>query len=51
MYRYTVFHQGHAKKAFFYFFDAWLYAFMELPSWSRIKGPDGTWVVNPHTVN
>ena len=49
-YRYTVFQQGQAKRAFYYFFDAWLYAF-ELSSWSRIRGPDGVWVVNPHTVN
>lgn len=51
MLRYTVFHQGQAKQAFEYFFEAWLYAFMELPSWSRIRGPDGIWTVNPHSVN
>jgi hypothetical protein len=51
MLRYTVFHQGQAKKAFHFFFDAWLYAFLELPSYSRIRGPDGVWTVNPHSVN
>lgn len=50
MYRYTVFHQGQAKQAFKFFFDAWLYA-LELPSYSRIRGPEGVWTVNPHTVN
>jgi hypothetical protein len=48
---YTVFHQGIAKRAFRLFVDAWLYAFLELPSHSRIRGPDGTYTVNPPFTN
>lgn len=47
MYRYTVFQQGQAKQAFHYFHEAWLYAFLELKSFSRIRGPDGVWKVDP----
>lgn len=48
---YTVFHQGRAKGCYDYFVDAWLYVYLELPSYARIRGPDGVWVVNPHGAN
>jgi hypothetical protein len=48
---YRVINQGKVVRSFQYFFDAWLYAFLDLPVFSRIKGPDGVWVVNPPTSN
>lgn len=49
---YTVFHCGRAKKSFAYFFEAWLFCYLDLPSWSIVVGPDGsTWIVNPARAN
>lgn len=56
--RYTVFHQGIAKASFQLFGDAWLFAFLEFRSFTRIRGPSPfneeetwIWVVNPPSVN
>jgi hypothetical protein len=46
---YRVINQGKVVGNFQFFFDAWLHAFLELPVYSRIKGPDGVWTVNPLT--
>lgn len=48
---YRVINQGKVVKSFRFFFDAWLCAFLDFPCYSRIKGPDGVWVVNPPTSN
>jgi hypothetical protein len=47
---YRVIHQSKAIE-FGCFLDAWLYAFLELRSWSKIVGSDGTWIVNPALTN
>ena len=50
--RYTVFHQGQAKKSFDLFVDAWLFCILDLPSWSRIRGINGeVWIMNPPLSN
>jgi hypothetical protein len=49
--RYQVIQKNKIIGSFRYFFDAWLYVYLELPCFARIKGPDGIWIVNPHTVN
>jgi hypothetical protein len=49
--QYQVIQQGRVIGKFRYFFEAWLYVYLELPCFARIKGPDGTWHVNPHNVN
>jgi hypothetical protein len=37
---------------FTFFFEAWLYAKLDLNSWSQIYGPDGeSWTVSPYNVN
>jgi len=53
MLRYTVFHGGRAVRAFEMFVDAWLFAFLELPSYSRIRerGSPEVWTVTPKTTN
>jgi hypothetical protein len=50
---YTVFNQGQAVGAFDWFFDAWLFAILELSSFARIRerGTGEVWVVNPKTTN
>jgi hypothetical protein len=48
---YRVINQGKVVGRFNYFFDAWLCAFLDFPIHSRIRGPDGVWVVNPATTN
>jgi hypothetical protein len=51
--RYTVFNQGRAVRAFDWFFDAWLFAILELGSYSRIRerGSNEVWTINPKTTN
>lgn len=46
---YRVINQGKVVAVFNYFIDAWLCAFLDFPVFSRIKGPDGIWTVNPQT--
>lgn len=47
---YRVINQGKVVGSFGYFIDAWLCAFLEFPYlYSRIRGPDGIWTVNPQT--
>lgn len=47
---YRIINQGKVVGVFNYFFDAWLCAVVEFPScYSRIRGPDGVWIVNPKT--
>lgn len=48
---YRVINQGKVVASFRTFVDAWLCAFLDFPSYSRIRGPDGVWVVNPATSN
>jgi len=49
---YTVHHCGRAKKSFAYFFEAWLYIYLELPSYGIVYGPnDEFWIVNPRIPN
>ena len=51
--KYIVKHQGRTIKAFHYFFDAWLFAYLEINCYCIVSGPDGLWVVNPgkHSLN
>jgi hypothetical protein len=48
---YKVIQQGRAIGEFQFFFEAWLYVYLELPCFARIRGPDGVWVVNPPRSN
>lgn len=52
-FRFTVFNQGRAVRAFDWFFDAWLFAILELDSFSRIRerGSSEVWTINPKTTN
>lgn len=47
---YKVINRGNVIGNYQMFCDAWLLAVL-LPLWSRIKGPDGNWVVNPPRTN
>lgn len=48
---YRIIQAGQVIKAYDLFVDAWLYVRLELSVYARIKGPDGTWSVNPRTAN
>jgi len=50
--KYFVLHQGVRVKNFLYFFDAWLYCYLDLKSWSQIKDlNNNVWVVNPYSAS
>lgn len=44
---YRVFQHGLIQASYDLFVDAWLFAVLELRSFSIIKGPDGEWHVDP----
>lgn len=47
---YRIINQGKVVKVCTYFVDAWLCAVVDYPAcYSRIRGPDGVWIVNPKT--
>jgi hypothetical protein len=48
---YQVIHRGNIIQRYDLFVDAWLYVVLELPCFARIKGPDGTWTINPIRIN
>ena len=48
---YKVIQKGKVIGSYQFFFEAWLYVYLELPCFAWIRGPDGTWVVNPPLSN
>jgi hypothetical protein len=49
--KYRVIQRGKVIGAFRFFFEAWLFVYLDLSAYARIQGPDGDWTVNPSSTN
>jgi len=45
--QYIVKQQGKVLKSFNFFFEAWLFAYLETSCYCFVSGPEGMWIVNP----